>query len=209
MLFFGRASVVLASLTAVGTLVACNTAVKTAVGPKGSHIITCGNGMKTCIVKAESICGDDGYHILEGAVMPRVLGGSSSAYKTRTEVAEMTIRCGLPEIEEEGGSGRDSFKLPQRTDEELPPEEPIGTKPTASSEPAPKQVCTPGETQRCVGPGACQGGQMCLESGAGYGPCDCGDAASKTEVTSPEDAKGEASHVEVPGAAPAATPLSK
>ena len=33
--------------------------------------------------------------------MPRILGGSSSAYKTRTEVAEMTILCGLPNVEEE------------------------------------------------------------------------------------------------------------
>ncbi len=35
-------------------------------------------------------------------------------------------------------------------------------------------VCIPGDTKTCVGPGACQGGQVCEKSGLGFGPCDCG-----------------------------------
>jgi hypothetical protein len=35
-------------------------------------------------------------------------------------------------------------------------------------------VCDPGQTQACVGPGACQGGQRCLNDGSAWGPCDCG-----------------------------------
>ena len=35
-------------------------------------------------------------------------------------------------------------------------------------------VCEPGSTQTCVGPGACEGGQVCKDDGSGYGECDCG-----------------------------------
>jgi len=40
--------------------------------------------------------------------------------------------------------------------------------------------CTPGETQACVGPGSCEGGQFCLTDGSGWGPCDCGDETGGT-----------------------------
>jgi len=44
-----------------------------------------------------------------------------------------------------------------------------------SEEPAVgSRACTPGASQACVGPGACQGGQVCTADGTGYGPCDCG-----------------------------------
>jgi hypothetical protein len=36
------------------------------------------------------------------------------------------------------------------------------------------QRCTPGETQSCFGPGACNGGQSCLLDGSGFSRCDCG-----------------------------------
>lgn len=35
-------------------------------------------------------------------------------------------------------------------------------------------VCVPGKSEACVGPGACQGGQVCKADGSGFGPCDCG-----------------------------------
>ncbi len=34
-------------------------------------------------------------------------------------------------------------------------------------------ACTPGETQRCFGNGACEGAQVCLPEGTGWGPCSC------------------------------------
>ncbi len=34
-------------------------------------------------------------------------------------------------------------------------------------------VCTAGDTRGCVGPGACDGGQVCLSDGT-WGDCDCG-----------------------------------
>lgn len=48
------------------------------------------------------------------------------------------------------------------------------------SEPA--AVCRLGDTRSCLGPGQCAGAQMCLESGAGFGHCDCG-ARKEAEAT--------------------------
>jgi len=36
------------------------------------------------------------------------------------------------------------------------------------------EVCQPGATQQCVGPGACSGGQQCAPDGSTWGGCDCG-----------------------------------
>jgi hypothetical protein len=38
----------------------------------------------------------------------------------------------------------------------------------------PESLCTAGETQACLGPGACQGAQVCVDDGTTWGPCDCG-----------------------------------
>lgn len=37
-----------------------------------------------------------------------------------------------------------------------------------------QQLCVPGMSQSCYGPGACLGGQMCLADGSGYSTCNCG-----------------------------------
>jgi hypothetical protein len=62
--------------------------------------------------------------------------------------------------------------------------------PTASSL---ERACVPGSTQRCVGTGACEGGQACLADGSGYGPCECaratvGPEASGGDAEAPADA---------------------
>ncbi len=41
-----------------------------------------------------------------------------------------------------------------------------------------QQVCTPGETQLCNGPGACQGSQICNADGTAFGNCDCGNTST-------------------------------
>ena len=46
--------------------------------------------------------------------------------------------------------------------------------PSATPPASAERVCVPGVTQACLGPGACNGAQACLESGQGFGPCDCG-----------------------------------
>lgn len=192
---------------AIGSTLGCAASVKTALGPNSSHVITCGNGMSACVAKADKICGDDGYTILEGTKRNKILGGSSSAYRTRSEIGEITVRCGVEENEEEAPPI--VYKLPERTDAPVVVEEPIV--PTAGA------VCTPGSTLACVGPGACQGGQVCLENGLGYGPCDCGPAGPKMPASErangPSTVDGGSSTPPtgpvVPGVAPTPTPLGQ
>jgi len=50
--------------------------------------------------------------------------------------------------------------------------------PASARLPLPDQLCIPGVTQLCLGPAACRGAQACLADGRGYGPCDCGTAAT-------------------------------
>jgi hypothetical protein len=49
--------------------------------------------------------------------------------------------------------------------------------PDATAQEAGSQVCTPGRSLACVGPGGCAGGQSCNASGTAYGPCDCAGVA--------------------------------
>lgn len=192
---------------AIGSSLGCSTSVKTALGPNNSHVITCGSGMAACVAKADKICGDKGYTILEGTKRNKMLGGSSSSYRARSEIGELTVRCGIEEDEEEAEPV--VYKLPERTDVPVVVEEPIV--PTAGA------VCTPGSTLACVGPGACQGGQVCLESGRGYGPCDCGAAEPKIPASeranSPSTVDGGSNTPPtgpvVPGVAPTPTPLGQ
>ncbi len=203
-------SLALVSVSAFG----CAANVKTALGPQNSHVITCGTGMNACVAKADKICGEDGYTILGGVSRTKLLGGASSSYRARSEIGELTVRCGLPgseELEEEEES-EVVYKLPPRTDEPVAVEEPIPAQATGA-------VCTPGATLACVVPGACQGGQVCLETGRGYGPCDCGGGATNGASpaapaeggpsTAPPKGGAEDQAPQVPGAAPAPTPLAK
>jgi hypothetical protein len=41
-----------------------------------------------------------------------------------------------------------------------------------------EQVCSPGATQLCFGPGACEGAQVCNDDGMAFGECDCGSGGS-------------------------------
>ena len=39
-------------------------------------------------------------------------------------------------------------------------------------------ACFPGATQSCLGPGACQGAQICAANGTAFGACDCGSGSA-------------------------------
>ena len=52
----------------------------------------------------------------------------------------------------------------------------------AAPAPALERVCTPGATQACLGPGACQGAQACRNDASGFLPCDCGAPTSEMPV---------------------------
>ena len=53
----------------------------------------------------------------------------------------------------------------------------------------PAPSCTPGETQACVGPGACKGAQVCQSGGQVWGPCDCGEQETQAEPKPSGDEK--------------------
>ena len=156
--------------------------------------------MKLCISRADKVCGDDGYTIVSGATKKHLLGGSSSSYREMAESAEITVRCGT----EEAAPAPEEVKyvaLPPRTDD-----------PPASVK---ASTCVPGATQVCVGPGACQGGQVCAADGSAFGPCDCGGAAAPAPAPAqpapapaqPAPAQPGVSPKAVPGAMPAPAPF--
>lgn len=164
--------------------------------PTGGTRIVCERGMKLCVSRADKLCGDDGYTILSGGTKKHLLGGSSSSYREMAERAELTVQCGSappPEAEEVK-----YVPLPPRSDEPAPPVQ--------------AGACVPGATQLCVGPGACQGGQVCAADGSGFGPCDCGGspssgAAAAQPSPAPASPPSSAASPSVPGALPPATPL--
>lgn len=51
-------------------------------------------------------------------------------------------------------------------------------------------TCTPGDTQTCVGPGACDGGQSCNDAGTGWSTCECAEEASGCGCKVPAEPAG-------------------
>jgi hypothetical protein len=183
-------------LTSVVILGGCAKAGVTTM-PNGDHRIVCERGMKVCITRADKVCGDDGYTIVSGTTKKHLLGGEGSSYREMAENAELIVSCGdpPPPAEEE----TKYVALPPRTDQ-----------------PAPAYAaCIPGASQLCVGPAACQGGQVCLADGSGFGACDCGSSApaapgaapAPTPTAPPAPAGGAAAPKPVPGSLPPAEPL--
>jgi hypothetical protein len=126
--------------------------------PDGSYRLVCSSTLAQCVHRARKYCGDEELHVIQKS--DDVVYGVEG-HQTGAEGAEVHFRCSKPEAEQK-------WQLPPRR-------EPPAAK--ESAEPAPQRVCIPGETQRCVGAGACEGGQACLPDGSGFGPCDCGPSA--------------------------------
>ena len=57
------------------------------------------------------------------------------------------------------------------------------------------EVCTPGQSVACVGPGGCAGGQACNADGTAYAACDCGGSTDAGSDDS--DATGAAPDADV------------
>lgn len=180
--------------------------VRTSRAPGGGYLVTCNKGMSQCVTAADKACGEKGYTIVAGASRTKILGGENSSYQKRTDSGELTIVCGEVEIDKDK---EDCLRLPERTDAPIESAPPVISTPGA-------QKCIPGSTQACVGPAACQGGQICAADGQGYGACDCGEAPARVPVTTTpapapaprETAPSAPSVPPLPGAAPAPTPLS-
>jgi hypothetical protein len=141
----------------------------------GRYRMHCTGNLGGCAHRAGAVCGDEGYQILEGFQRPRVYGAPDGE-QVAVDRSEIVFRCGSAEAEETLPTTRPPPPAPKRATRRK-------TKP-----PAPRPaVCTPGSTQSCVGPGGCTGGQACLESASGFGPCDCGPAPA-VDAGAPPDA---------------------
>jgi hypothetical protein len=140
--------------------------------PDGSYAIEC-NAQKVCMDRADRQCGPTGYVIVGGEHSLKVFGVPGNQKQVGQD--QLLIRCkGLP-LPDLGASSSGSPEL-ARVDG--------GATPKAA--PAKAPVCRPGETQKCVGPGACAGGQSCAADGSGFSPCDCG-APNETHSTKTSD----------------------
>lgn len=166
-----------------GALLGCSKT-KVTRGPDGLFRFHCGRGMKDCVAQAEKYCNvqkkDGGYVIVSGTSRKIMMGAENGQYRTAAEVADLEVQCGAEEVEE-----IPKHTFPTRRDRDTE-EEPIGEEPVMATVPvAAAAVCTKGATQACVGPGACQGGQVCLADGSGFGPCDCGQRQQGLQPAAP------------------------
>lgn len=135
----------------------------------GSYAITC-RSQKSCLDHAAKICGDTGFNIIGGRHDQKVYGTPGNEKVVGKD--EIYIRCSKDKMEDTPDPDLGSWKLERKDSATAAPS--AVTPHTAS-------VCRPGETQRCVGAGACEGGQACKGDGTGFGPCDCGtDAKNHT-----------------------------
>lgn len=128
--------------------------------PDGSYSIQC-NSQKACLDRAERQCGPTGYNILSGEHSQKVFGVNGNEKQIGQDA--LHFRCKASPWADLAGSNSSPTDLGQ-VDGGVKPREVV----------PPSTVCRPGETQKCVGPAACAGGQSCVDDGSGYGPCDCG-----------------------------------
>jgi hypothetical protein len=131
--------------------------------PDGSYQLSCKGPLANCLKRAEQVCGDKGYTVLEGHNLREILGGETGQSQVRIETSDANVVCG-------SAPARAPIRL-EREPAPLPPSEPA---PSAAPPPPAPRACVPGATQACIGPAGCSGGQVCAADGARYEACDCG-----------------------------------
>ncbi len=130
--------------------------------------LTCSANIQTCREKADEVCAGV-YEVLESSgapvAPPRVTSepgprSTGPRYQRTGWQGQLVIACG--KREPMASANVSAVEQAENTPRE----------PQLSVD----QLCVPGVTQLCLGPGACRGAQACLTDGRGYGPCDCGNA---------------------------------
>lgn len=155
----------------------------------GSWQVQCEDQVERCVREAQRTCGDEAYHVISGKQEEKLYGGQNG-YQMGAELHTLEFRC---------GSDPGVWKL-ERKDEAAPVE------PDALRPPPAKQLCTPGTTQRCVGPAACEGGQSCNADGTGYSPCDCGTSGAAPVDAAPAPSSAPPASSAAPAPANSAAP---
>jgi len=140
----------------------------------GTFAISC-RAQKACLDHAAKLCGDLGYNIVGGRHDQKVYGVPGNEKVVGKD--EIYIRCTKDKPDDAPDPAVGSWKLDRKD---------AGAQSNGSTKGQAGQVCRPGETQRCVGAGACEGGQACTAEGTGFGPCDCGSRSQG--LTVPVDA---------------------
>jgi hypothetical protein len=155
----------------------------TVEGDRDTYRISCAHSISPCRDKAVEVCGGD-YELLETAGAPveppRVSsapGPSStgSRYQRPSWVGSIVVAC------------RRAEEAAREPSPSLAPQTVGALRPAQLG---PDQLCIPGSTQICLGPGACRGAQACQSDGRGYAVCDCGSASS--QGTSPAHVMSDA-----------------
>lgn len=174
-------------LLVVGLLAcACSGASTRSLGPD-TWRVQCKSSMATCAAKADELCSDRGYIITSGRSYKQIYGPEGQ--QVADERGELVVHCGTaptdrkPDAGDEGQPG--GWRLPSRPSGQ-PAEK---AAPDPSGRPG-QRACTPGETQMCVGPAACRGGQACRSDGSGFEPCDCGSTGTQPSDASDAAASG-------------------
>ena len=128
----------------------------------GNLRVQCPSVQSECMQQAELHCAEKGgVHVLSSREKNELFG--VEGHQEGTLMSEVIFVCG-------DDAPRSPIKLPPKQD----------AVPSKPANPPAKRVCVPGSTQRCIGPGACVGGQSCLPSGVGWAACQC---AAATEAS--------------------------
>lgn len=156
--------------------------------PDGSVVLECNLSLRTCLAEAERLCREESYTVLAANHVVRHYGADTGDSKVVLRSSSARVRClsrgaEPPSVTEDrhlkpAKAPATSTAQPRRVTSAPPPpaNEKAAPRAAESSAPAKVLVCVPGASQACVGPGGCQGGQVCLADGSGLGPCDCGAA---------------------------------
>jgi len=131
----------------------------------GSYLAECRYPLARCLTAIEEVCGS-GYDVVR-AREDRVLAGPQEPNEPKV-TSVVVARC------------RTNSSLWGGSEKPSQPAAFGGAAPPVSA-----RSCTPGASQACVGPAACQGGQQCLADGMSFGPCDCGGVAPAPPAVSP------------------------
>lgn len=181
-----------AAAAVVAAACASQQSYKTERLPDGTIRLECRSPLQSCLANADVLCKNAAYDVLRARDQRDKYGGELGSGQVEVRTSEAVIRCGVSEeplISLSPGS-----PPPPAKPRPLPPPAP------------PKNVCVPGTTQACVGPGGCSGGQSCLPNGSGFGPCDCGPLGLPPAApagSSPPSASAAPSAAPPPSAGPA------
>lgn len=162
----------LPTLSAFYALSACSPAAAPAARrADGSWHLQCGASLAGCIQRAGDLCRDRGYVVLGGASTKELYGAELGQSQVAVRKSELDIMCAdrrglLPTVLLAQPATSAASALPASAPT-VAPVTTVSSAPRVGS-------CTPGATQRCVGAGACVGGQACLPDGSGFATCDCG-----------------------------------